>query len=179
MVTQAPVGQQAVSQPTKKVIDWREALTCPASAAVPANTFRPQEAQPAFVPTASVAQPQQLNTGQQGKAPPQPQAPAGEASQLPGGHSPDFTVAESEPGPQPQPANPSLAASPCSQLLDQIRAEEALTQAGQSTDKDIDDILKEVIEVETEKAERARNLACAKTGDQAEAALGVIIRDEN
>ena len=73
--------------------------------------------------------------------------------------------------------NLSMRASPVSQLLDfQISAEEALTQTAQLKTRDIDDILKEVIEEEREKAERARNLAPAKTDNQAEAVLGVILK---
>lgn len=40
--------------------------------------------------------------------------------------------------------------------------------------RDIDDILKEVIEEEREKAERARRLAPVESDNQSEAALGVI-----
>ncbi|XP_067379902.1 TFIIA-alpha and beta-like factor [Channa argus] len=68
-----------------------------------------------------------------------------------------------------------MPALPCSQLpvLDfQIQTEDNLTQAEQLKTRDIDDILKEVIEEEREKAERARNLASAKS-DQSEAALGL------
>lgn len=176
MVTQAPAGQQPVSQP-QKVTDWREA---PAPPSAPPNTIHPQEMEPSSVPATSVTQLPQpkasLPPSQEVSVPLQSQVPAVEALQLPGAHSPQPEVTLEENEPQPEPVNLSVTASPCSRLLDfQIRAEEALTQTGQLKTRDIDDILKEVIEEETEKAERARNLASVKTADQCEAALGVIL----
>lgn len=180
MVTQAPAGQQRVSQPTQKVTDWRE-VPAPPAVTVPPNTIHPQEVAPSSVPATSVTQPPQpkscLAPSQEVSVAPQSRAPAGEASQLQGSRSPqpEATLEGNEPSPQPEPVNLSMTASPCSQLLDfQIRTEESLAQTAQLKTRDIDDILKEVIEEEREKAERARNLASAKTGDQSEAALGVI-----
>lgn len=165
-------------QPTQKVTDWRDVPTPPA-VTVPPNTIHPQEVAPPSVPVTSVKQlPQPKNSlapSQEVNVLLQSQPPAGEVSQLQGGSSPqpEVTVEENEP---PEPVNLNMTASPCTQLLDfQIRAEESLTQAAHLKTRDIDDILKEVIEEEREKAERARNLASAKIGDQSETALGVIM----
>lgn len=180
MVTQAPAGQQPVSQPTQKVTDCRE-VPAPPAATVPPNTIHSQEVAPSSVPAASVAHLPQPKTclapGQEVGVAPHCRAPAGEASHSQGAQSPqsELTLEGNEPSPPSEPVNLSMTASPCSQLLDfQIRAEEALTQTAQLKTRDIDDILKEVIEEEREKAERARNLASAKTGEQSETALGVI-----
>lgn len=84
-------------------------------------------------------------------------------------------MGENEPSAQLEPVNFSMTTSPCGQLLDfPLGTDEALTQTAQLKTRDIDDILKEVIEEEREKAERRRNLAPAKTQDQSEAVLGVI-----
>lgn len=182
MVTQAAAGQQPVPQPTQKVTEWREAPAPQSAAAPPPNTTHPQEVEPSSVPATSVVtQPPHPKTsvppGQESSLAQQPQVPAAETSQLQGAHSPEpeVTLGENEPSPQSEPASLSMTASPCSQLLDfQISTEEALTQTAQLKTRDIDDILKEVIEEEREKAERARSLAPAKPGNQPEAALGVI-----
>lgn len=181
MVTQAAAGQQPVSQPTQKVTEWREA-PAPQSAALPPNTTHPQEVEPSSAPATSVVtqlpHPKtNLPPGQENSLPQQPQVPAAVTSQLQRAHSPEpeVTLGENEPSPQPEPVNLSMTTSTCSQLLDfQIGTEEALTQTAQSKTRDIDDILKEVIEEEREKAERARSLAPAKTDNQSEAVLGVI-----
>ncbi|XP_030604452.1 TFIIA-alpha and beta-like factor [Archocentrus centrarchus] len=153
VVTQAPVGQQPATQPMQKVNEWREA-SAPQPAPVPPNPIPPHEAEPSSVPAPSVTQPKTiLPSSQEGSLPQQ-------------STEPDFPQEENEPNPQP---NLSTTASPCTQLLDfQIRREEALAQS-----RDIDDILKEVIEEETEKAERARKLAPVESGNQSEAALGL------
>ncbi|KAM4600178.1 stonin-1 [Fundulus diaphanus] len=85
----------------------------------------------------------------------------------------EVTLGENGASSQPKPVNVGVAASPCTQLLDfQIAAEEAaLAQKTQS--RDIDEILKEVIEEEREKAERARKLAAGNAGNQAGADLGL------
>uniref|UniRef100_A0A8C9WYH5 General transcription factor IIA, 1-like n=1 Tax=Sander lucioperca TaxID=283035 RepID=A0A8C9WYH5_SANLU len=109
-------------------------------------------------------------------SPEQPPVPAAEPSQPQGANSPEpeVTLEENEPSPHPEPVNLRMTASPCSQLLDfQICTEEALTHTAQLKTRDIDDILKEVIEEEREKAERAKNLTPAKTDSQSEAVLGL------
>ena len=182
MVTQTAAGQQPASQPSQKVTERRDA-PAPPSPAVPPNTSHPQEVEPSSVPATSVTQPPHQKTnlrpGQEESAlPQQPQVPAAETSQLQGARSPEPEVRpdENEPSPQPEPVNLSVTASPRRQLLDfQIGGEEPLTQTAQlKSSRDIDDILKEVIEEEREKAERAKSLASAKTGDQSEADLRVI-----
>ncbi|XP_038593807.1 TFIIA-alpha and beta-like factor isoform X2 [Micropterus salmoides] len=175
VVTQAPAGQQPVSQPTQKVTEWREAPG-PQSAAVPPNTVHPQEVEPSSVPATSVTKPPHPNSslppGQQSSLPQKPQVPAAETLQLQGAQLPELTPEKNELSPQPEPVNLSMNSSPCSQLLDfQISTEEALTRASKT--RDIDDILKEVIEEEREKAERARSLVPAKTDNQSEAVLGL------
>ncbi|XP_035519241.1 stonin-1 [Morone saxatilis] len=179
VVTQAAAGQQHVSQPTHKVTEWREAAA-PQSAAAPSNTTHPQEVEPSAVPASAVAQPPHSKTtlppGRESSLPQQPHVPPAETSQLQGTHSsePEVTLEENEPSPQAEPVNLSMTASPRSQLLDfQISTEEALTQTAQLKTRDIDDILKEVIEEEREKAERARSLAPAKTDNQCEAVVGL------
>ncbi|XP_068580661.1 TFIIA-alpha and beta-like factor isoform X2 [Cebidichthys violaceus] len=177
VVTQAPVGQPSASLLTQKVSERREA-PAPQSAAAPPNTCRPlQEAEPPSVPATSDKQQPHPKTdfppGQENSLPQQPLVPPAETSQ-PRTHTPEVTLEENELSPQPEPLNLSMSASPCSQLLDfQISTEEALTQTGQLKTRDIDDILKEVIEEEREKAEMARNLAPAKTDNQSEAVLGL------
>lgn len=180
MVTQAAAGQQPASQAAQKVTEWRDA-PAPQSVALPPSTFRPQEVEPPSVPATSVTQPPHPETNlppsQESSLPPLPRVPAAETSQPRGARSPgpEVTLGENEQSPQREPVNLSMSASPCSQLLDfQIGTEEALTQAAQLKTRDIDDILKEVIEEEREKAERARSLVPAKTDSQSEAVLGVI-----
>ncbi|XP_078129863.1 stonin-1 [Sander vitreus] len=179
VVTQAPAGQPPVSKLTHKVTERREAAA-PQSAAIPPNATHPQEAEPPSVPATVVTQPPHptstLPPGQESSLPQQPPVPAAEPSQPQGAHSPEpeVTLEENEPSPQPEPVNLRMTASPCSQLLDfQICTEEALTHTAQLKTRDIDDILKEVIEEEREKAERARNLTPAKTESQSEAVLGL------
>ncbi|KAM6923092.1 TFIIA-alpha and beta-like factor [Lycodopsis pacificus] len=180
VVTQAPLGQPLVSRFTQKVSERREA-PAPQSAAAPPNTSRPpQEAEPSSVPATSDTQPPHPKTdfppGQESSLPQQPLVPPAETSQPQGAHAPEpeVTQEENEPSPQPEPLNLSMSDSPLSQLLDfQSSTEEALTQTGQLKTRDIDDILKEVIEEEREKAEMARNLAPAKTDNQSEAVLGL------
>nr|XP_020458930.1 TFIIA-alpha and beta-like factor isoform X2 [Monopterus albus] len=167
VVTQAPGVQQLVSQPTQKATEWREAPASQ-SAAVPPNTIHPQEVEPS-----AVTQPPQANLPpiQENSLPQQLRVPDGEASQLQGAlcPQPEGTLEEREPSPQPEPVDLSMTVSPCSHLLDS----QISTETAQLKTRDIDDILKEVIEVEREKAQRARNLASAKTDDQSEAVLGL------
>ncbi|KAE8280506.1 TFIIA-alpha and beta-like factor General transcription factor II A, 1-like factor [Larimichthys crocea] len=179
VVTQAAAGQQPVSQPTQRVPEWKE-TPAPQSIAVPQNTTHQQEVEPSPVSAASVTQPAHpkanLPPGQENNPPQKPHVPAVETSQLQGAHSPETEVAleENEPSPHPEPVNLSVTASSSSQLLDfQIGTEETFTQAAQLKTRDIDDILKEVIEEERVKAERARSLAPAKTDNQSEGVLGL------
>ncbi|GAA6213913.1 TFIIA-alpha and beta-like factor [Lates japonicus] len=155
VVTPAPAGQQSVSHPTQKA-------PAPQPVAVPPHTIHPpQEVEPSPVQATSVTQPPQpmtdLPPSQESSLPQQPQVPAADTSQLQGVQSPppEVTLAENEPSPQAEPVNFSMTASPCSQLLDfQLGTEEALTQTAQLKTRDVDDILKEVIEEEREKADR-------------------------
>ncbi|XP_074502407.1 stonin-1-like isoform X2 [Sebastes fasciatus] len=178
VVTQAPAaGHPPASRPMQKVTERREEAAAPQSAAVPPN--HPQEVEPASLPATSVTHPPHPNTslpnGQESSIPQQPPVPAADTSPPQGARSPEpeVTLEENEPSPQLEPVNLSTSASPCSQLDFQISAEDALTQTAQLKTRDIDDILKEVIEEEREKAERARSLASAKTDDQSEAILGL------
>lgn len=168
MVTQAAAGQQPVSQPAHKVTEWREA-PAPQPAAVPPNTTRSQEVEPSPAPATSATQPPHQKTnsppGEESSLPHPPRVPAAETSQLQGVHSPEPEVRleESEPSPRAEPVNLSVTPSTLSQLLDlQAGTEEALTQAAQLKSRDVDDILKEVIEEEREKAGRVRNQKSAK-----------------
>ncbi|KAL7383807.1 hypothetical protein ABVT39_018062 [Epinephelus coioides] len=187
VVTQAPAGQPPVSQSREKVTEQREA-PAPQSAAAPPNATYPQEVEPSSAPSAPSAPatpvtqlPHPKTTlppGRESSLSQQPRAvPAAETSQLEGAHSPEseVTLQETDPSPQqPEPLNLSVSASPCSQLLDfQISTEEALIQSAELKTRDIDDILKEVIEEEREKAERARNLVPVRTDNQAEDDLGL------
>ncbi|XP_039996000.1 TFIIA-alpha and beta-like factor isoform X2 [Xiphias gladius] len=151
VVTQAPAGQQPVSHPPQK------APAPPQSAAVPPNAIRPQEDVPA-TSAAQLPQPKtNLPPSQESSLPQHQQVPAADTSQLQRVHSPqcEVTLGENEPSPEPELVNFSMTASPCSQLLDfQLSTEEALTQTAQLKTRDIDDILKEVIEEEREKAGR-------------------------
>lgn len=175
VVTQAAAGQQSA----QKVTQLREA-TAPQPPPVQANTTHPQEVEPSSVQAAPVTHPPpqktNLPSGQESSVPQQPPGPDAETSQPPTIHSPEpeVTLGENVWSPQAEPMNLSMTASPCKQLLEfQIRAEEALAQTAPLKSRDVDDILKEVIEEERGKAERARNLAPDKTGNQADAVLGV------
>ncbi|CAJ1067454.1 TFIIA-alpha and beta-like factor [Xyrichtys novacula] len=174
VVTQAAAGQQ----PARTVSEFREAAA-PQSAAVPQNTTHPQEVEPSSVTASSVTPPPPQKTSlppsQESTVPQQPPVPAAEGPQPQTADSPEpeVTLRENEPSPQLEPMNLSMTASSCTQLLDfQIRAEEALAQTAPLQSRDIDDILKEVIEEESQKVERARSLAAGKTGNQ-EDALGL------
>lgn len=181
VVTQAAAGQQPVSRPTQKVTEWREPAA-PRPAAVAPNTTHPQEVEPSSAPALSVTQPPQPNTNyvpptEESSLPQQPQDPAADTLLLQGADSPEpeFRLEESEPSPQPEPMNLSMTASPCGQSLDfQTGTEETLTQTAPLKSRDVDDILKQVIEEEREKAERARSLTSAKTDSPSEAVLGVF-----
>lgn len=181
VVTQAAAGQQPVSRPTQKVTEWREPAA-PRPAAVAPNTTHPQEVEPSSAPAPSVTQPPQPNTNyvpptEESSLPQQPQDPAADTLLLQGADSPEpeFRLEESEPSPQPEPMNLSMTASPCGQSLDfQTGTEETLTQTAPLKSRDVDDILKQVIEEEREKAERARSLTSAKTDSPSEAVLGVF-----
>ncbi|XP_060895537.1 TFIIA-alpha and beta-like factor isoform X1 [Labrus mixtus] len=172
------VTQQPVSQPAQKVTAFRGAAAPQPAAAPPKTAAPPQEVEPSPAPAASVTQqpPQNANLppSQETSALQQPPVPAPETSQPQTARSPDLEVpqVENEPSPHPEPVDLSMTASPCTQLLDfQIRAEEALAQTAPLQTRDIDDILKEVIEEEREKAERARSQASTKNDDQAEPVL--------
>ncbi|XP_061602048.1 TFIIA-alpha and beta-like factor [Cololabis saira] len=153
VVTQAPALQQPASHPAQRLPEWREA---PASqpALVPPNAILPREPEPPRVPAPAITQPRAT-------------LPLSQESSLP---QPQLTLGDNEPGP---PAEP-VTASPCNQLLDfQIRKEEALAQTAPS--QDIDDILKEVIEGERQKVERARSQAAGNTGSRCEADLQFVL----
>ncbi|XP_056250573.1 TFIIA-alpha and beta-like factor isoform X1 [Seriola aureovittata] len=155
VVTQAPAGQQPVSHSTQKA-------PAPQSAAIPTNTIHPQEVEPPPLLAPPVSQPPHPKTAllpsQENSLPQQPQVPAAaDTSQLQGvpSPSPEVTLGENEPSPQAEPVNLSMSASPSGQALDfQLSTEEALTQTAQLKTRDIDDILKKVIEEEREKAEK-------------------------
>ncbi|XP_038136058.1 TFIIA-alpha and beta-like factor [Cyprinodon tularosa] len=155
VVTQAPVGHQPVSNVSQKVPE-RSEMPAPQPVAVAQNPVLVQEPEPPSAPPSFVTQTRTGLTLIQGKTLPQ-QPPEAE-----------LALGENEANSQPEPVN--FCPSPCTQLLDyQISAEEAAlaqkTQIG-----DIDEILKEVIEEEREKVERARKLAA---GNQAGADLGL------
>lgn len=179
VVTQAPAGQPLISRTMQRVFVGREA-PAPQSYAVPPKTTRPQGVDPPSVPASSLQLPPHSQVDippcQEKSVPQPPQVPAAEPSQLQGVRSPEpnINLEENEQSPQREPVNLSMNASPCSQLLEQISSEETLTQTAQFKSRDIDDILKEVIEEEREKAERARNLAPAKNDNQSDPVLGVI-----
>ena len=154
VVTQAPAGQQPASHPTQRLHEWREAPTSQ-PALVPPNPILPREPEPSSVLASSITHPRTT-------------LPLSQGSGLP---RPELTPGDNEQGPPPEPVN----VSPCTQLLDfQISKEEALARTAQS--RDIDDILKEVIEGEREKVERARNQAAGNTSGQPEADLEVNLK---
>lgn len=148
VVTQAPGGQQPGARPSQVVDEGMEAAA-PQSAAPLSDTILTGGVEPGSNP----AFPQEI---------PPYQPPA----------VPDVTPAEHQPTNQSEPVDLSLSASPCTQLLDhQISAEEALMQTGQS--RDIDDILKQVIEEEREKVEREMNRASGEMCGKSGATLGL------
>ncbi|XP_041866179.1 TFIIA-alpha and beta-like factor isoform X2 [Melanotaenia boesemani] len=159
VVTQAPAGQQPASHPTQRVAEWRKA---PASQppAVPPNPILPHESEPSSVPTSSITHPRIS-------------LPPSQESILPlHAAEPEFTLGDNEPCPQPEPRNAGTTASSCTQLLDfQFGTEENFTATSPS--RDIDDILKQVIEEERKKAQRTRNLSSGNTDRQSGADLGL------
>ncbi|XP_053292109.1 TFIIA-alpha and beta-like factor [Pleuronectes platessa] len=159
VVTQAPMGQKPLSLQIQRA-------PAPQSTAAPPDTKLPQQVEPPPAPAPSVSQSPQADLPPSPESSPvqQPQVPTADATQLPVVPSPP--AQENEPSAQPEPVNYSMTSSPCSQLL-----EEALAQTTQLKSRDIDDILKQVIEEEREKAERRRNLPPARTQDQTEAVL--------
>ncbi|CAB1426015.1 unnamed protein product [Pleuronectes platessa] len=156
---QAPMGQKPLSLQIQRA-------PAPQSTAAPPDTKLPQQVEPPPAPAPSVSQSPQADLPPSPESSPvqQPQVPAADATQLP--VVPSSPAEENEPSAQPEPVNYSMTSSPCSQLL-----EEALVQTTQLKSRDIDDILKQVIEEEREKAERRRNLPPARTQDQTEAVL--------
>ncbi|KAM4591932.1 TFIIA-alpha and beta-like factor [Odontesthes bonariensis] len=159
VVTQAPAGHQPASHPTHRVAEWREA-PAPQPAAVLPKPLLPHESEPSSLPASTIIH---RRTS----------LPLSLESSLPlNSTEPELTRGENAPCPQPEPVNVGVTVSPCSQLLDfQISTEEAAATTAQSTD--IDDILKQVIEEERKKAERARNLAAGNTDSQSGADLGL------
>ncbi|XP_057703281.1 TFIIA-alpha and beta-like factor isoform X2 [Corythoichthys intestinalis] len=119
VVTQAPAGQQTLSQPAQKATEQREPPD-PLLVSVQPNETLPQEVLP-----------------------------------------PNDVILHSQQDPTPK--------SPQTET----GSEEALTETPQFKSSDIDDILKEVIAEEREKAARARNLAHNKSYDRPEAILGL------
>lgn len=155
VVSQAQAGQQPASHPPPRVTEWRDAPALQ-PAVVPPHPVPPRVPEPSALPASSITHPR-------------PSLPLCQESSLP--HI-DLTLGDNEPTPPPEPVNVSTTASPCTQLLDlQIRAEEALAQTTKG--RDIYDILKEVIEKETEKVERSRDVAAGNSSSRSEAALQV------
>ncbi|XP_037534579.1 TFIIA-alpha and beta-like factor [Nematolebias whitei] len=138
-------------------------------------TQAPGGQQPAPHPTCRAAE-QRASASQPAAAPPESSLPASclplrqESSFFQCPYGPEAPLGDNEPTPQPEHVNIDATASPVTQLLNfQISAVEALTQTAQS--KDIDEILKEVIEEERVKAGRARTLSAGNTHHQAGAEL--------
>ncbi|KAG7511640.1 TFIIA-alpha and beta-like factor [Solea senegalensis] len=167
VVTQAPVGQQPVSHPTQKA-------PAPPSATVPSSTVHRQQVEPVSaacipqLPLPETTSSKEINLPQQQQ---QQQVPAADSSHLQEVHSPpsEVTTGENNLSAQPEPVNFSSTASPspCSQELDfQLSTEEkALPQTALLKTKDIDDILKEVIEEEREKAQRDLDYSYSELSD--------------
>lgn len=140
MVTQAPAGQQAISQAAKKLIEWKEA-SAPQPASAPPDLVPPHDEEQPSLPASPVTQPEATSLA------------LSQDSSLPQASSePEVTVVESEP--QAEAVDLSVTTSPSAELVDvEVSTEEALT----TQTRDVDDILKEVIEEEREKAGRVRN----------------------
>ncbi|KAM9847520.1 TFIIA-alpha and beta-like factor [Aulostomus maculatus] len=163
VVTQAPAAQLAITHKTQ-----REGPG-PQLAEVSGSNTCSQEVAPLTVPTL-------LNTslppGQGSSLPQQPPAP--ETSQIQPAPSSDSVVTLEDGELSPQPVRISAPSSPCGDILDfQTSKEDALPHTSQLEDRDIDDILKEVIQEEREKALRAQNLAPLKICNQPETVLGL------
>ncbi|XP_061545278.1 TFIIA-alpha and beta-like factor [Phycodurus eques] len=158
VVTQAPAGQQTVSQP-------------PPASFQPGETL-PQEAPP--VPTLLVNSSQlpdaTLPPSQESSVPQQDPITAPPQIEVASSPEPESALAGQASESNPEPVDLSVKSSAVSQL---VGSEEALTKTTQFKSSDIDDILKEFIKEEREKAARARNLAHTKCCDQPEAILGL------
>ncbi|KAM4729455.1 stonin-1 [Anableps anableps] len=161
VVTQAPVGQQPASRLAKKLLEQsKEPASQPAGA--PPNPILLHESEPSSAAAASVVTQTRTSLALSQESVLSQKPPEGEV-----------TLGAKEASSQPEPVNVGVIASPCTQLLDfQISAEEAaLAQTTQN--RDIDEILKEVIEEEREKANRAWKLAAGNAGNQSGADLGL------
>ncbi|XP_076022022.1 TFIIA-alpha and beta-like factor [Genypterus blacodes] len=171
VVTQAPPGQQPFTQPTHKIIKWREG-PAPQAAAAPSAPVHPQETKQGSAPATAVTptpQPKnQLPPNQDSSLPQQPQVP--ESSQLQPSQSvePEFPVLEDELSPKPVDLSVTTSSS-CSQLLElQIRTEEALAEKTKLLTSDIDEILKDVIEEGRGEIVTDSNPAPPNTNNQSE-----------
>ncbi|XP_061914367.1 TFIIA-alpha and beta-like factor [Entelurus aequoreus] len=174
VVTQAPVGQQT-AKPPQNASERREASAPPQSAVQPSKTC-PRDTAPE--PTSSVNPPRSphatLPPGQQNSTPQQEAVTEPPLIQTASSPEPESTLDEDQSMSNPEPVDLSFKGSPVGQLFDfQISGEEALTAAAQFKSRDIDDILKEVIEEEQAKVARARNLAQTKSYDEPDTILGL------
>ncbi|XP_054885084.1 TFIIA-alpha and beta-like factor isoform X2 [Poeciliopsis prolifica] len=150
VVTQAPVGQQPVSLAAQTVPEQSDAPAAALPNPIPLHEPESCSDSDSFVTQSR----NDLALSQESSLPLEP----------PGG---EVALGGSDLSSQPEPA------SPCTQLLDfQISAEEAaLAQKTQS--RDIDEILKEVIEEEREKASRVWTLAARNAGNPSEVDVGL------
>ncbi|KAK0131132.1 TFIIA-alpha and beta-like factor [Merluccius polli] len=170
VVTQGPAGSNPFSQTTQKIIEWREpCVSQPAVVPPVVNTIPSKEVAPPLVPPPppppSHPQPPApqktltLNPGQENMAPQHSQVPLAENlhSQLSQQKQPEMIVeGGNEPGQEPGNTGAAELTSttfPHGFLSLQTETLETLAQApAGSFSKDIDDILKEVIEDEINKA---------------------------
>ncbi|KAM4607486.1 TFIIA-alpha and beta-like factor [Polymixia lowei] len=141
VVTQAPAGNHPFSQPTQKVIEWREApVRQPAIVPPAVNTIPPQDMEPCTVSATCIPQSPEPNT-----------------------ISPQESILPQQPQVRP-------AEDPEPQLLNlEVKTVETLTQVPQFNSSDVEDILKEVIEEKRDEAELPRNLTPPNTDQQSEA----------
>ncbi|CAG6017471.1 unnamed protein product [Menidia menidia] len=159
VVTQAPAGHQPASRPTRSLTEWREA-PAPQPEVAPPNPPLPPESELPSVSASTIVHPRTS-------------LPLSQESRLPQCTSePELPLGEKEPAPQPEPTNNRETASPCGQLLG-FQPSTGDASATRAQSGDIDDILKQVIEEERKKAERARNQTAGNADGQPGADLGL------
>ncbi|XP_061693888.1 TFIIA-alpha and beta-like factor isoform X2 [Syngnathoides biaculeatus] len=158
VVTQAPAGQQTVSQPPPASIQVGETLS---QEPPPAATILPDSL---TLPDATLPRSQESSFPQQDPIP--------KPTPIGVGSSPEqeSALAAGASLSNPEPVDLSVKSSAVGQFFD---TQEALTKTTPFKSSDVDDILKEFIKEEREKAARARNLAHGKCCDQPEAILGL------
>ncbi|XP_077350505.1 TFIIA-alpha and beta-like factor [Festucalex cinctus] len=171
VVTQAPAGQQTLHQALPKVTEPREPPLPPPAYLPPGETLPREQSTP--VNSSSLLD-SLLPSSEESSRPQQNPVPKYLPIEVSSSPEPQSALTGQASESNPEPVDLGAKSSTVSHLFDfQIGSEEVLMDTAQFKSSDVDDILKEVIEEEREKAARARNLAQTKPYDQTESILGL------